>query len=198
MPVPPKRGVPILDEPLKSTEAINFNHIFYIGLSDRMSKDALRFIQEHPDLYLASVMKGFSIYFHSSSDYLLFKERPTLTLESLWDRIFYGQLRTYEGDTNNRWKNDPRFIGWWLVLSYLTAVIYGLRISFTRNRSNPELVGVVAFMTFTILYFTVMANFLDLGENNRFRFALDPLVLLLFGMLLQDFIVYIQMRRKQG
>jgi len=197
MSVPPRRGIPVLDEPLKSTEAVNFNHIFYVALSERMAKDALAFIQSHPGLYLASVKQGLLVYFHSSSDYLLFKERPTLKLESWWDRIFYGQLRSYEGDTNNRWKNDPGYVGWWLVLSYLAATIYGLKISFSRDRYCRDLAGVVAFMTFTILYFTFMANFLDMGENNRFRFALDPLVLLLIGMLLQNFILYVQERRKQ-
>jgi hypothetical protein len=41
----------------------------------------------------------------------------------------------------------------------------------------------------TILYFTLMANLLDLGENNRFRFAIDPLVLVLFGVFLQNAIL---------
>jgi len=192
MPVPPKQGIPILDEPLKSTEAVNFNHIFYIGLSDRMFKDAINFIRSHPSLYLAAVRQGFSIYFHSSSDYLLFKDRPTLKLESWWDRIFYGQLKNYAGDYNNRWKNDPGYVGWWLVGAYITAIAYSLKIFLTRDRYSVDIAGVVTYMAFTILYFTVLANFLDLGENNRFRFALDPLVLLLLGMLLQNFITYVQ------
>ncbi|MGE5375888.1 MAG: ArnT family glycosyltransferase [Bacteroidota bacterium] len=197
MPLPPRRGIAVLDESLKSTGAVNFNHIFYVALSKQMAAEALSFMRSHPGLYLASVKQGFQIYFHASSDYLLFKERPTLGLESWWDRIFYGQLRTYEGDYTRRWQNDPGYVGWWLVLSYLTAVIYGLKVTFSQSRYGRDPAGVVAFMTFTIIYFTFMANFLDIGENNRFRFALDPLVLLLVGMLLQNFIRYLQKRRSQ-
>jgi hypothetical protein len=198
MPVPPKRGIPVLDEPFKSTKAVNFNDAFYIPLSDRMARDAVSFIRAYPGLYLASVKQGFSIYFHSSSDYLLFKDKPAPQLEAWWDRIFYGQLKNYEGDTQNRWKDNPAYIGWLLVVAYLAAIIHGLKVFFSRDRYDRDLAGVAAFMTFTILYFTVMANFLDLGENNRFRFALDPLVLLLCGMFLQNAILYLWNKGKQG
>ena len=189
MPVPPARGIPVLDEPLKSTEAINFNHSFYLDLSDRMLGDALDFILARPDLYLASVRQGFSIYFHSSSDYLLLKDKPTPQLETWWDRIFYGQLSQYGEDPADRWESDPRTVGWWLVVMYAVAILYGVKIIFIPGRSTPVVVAVVAFMIFTTVYFTVMANFMDLGENNRFRFVLDPLVLLLFGAFLQSLII---------
>jgi len=188
LPVPPKRGVPVLDENIKSTKAVNFNHPYYLALSDGMMKDAISFMQARPDLYLDSVKQGLSIYFHSSSDYLLLKDRPTQTLESWWDRIFYGQISRYNENFSNRWKEDPRYVGWLLVVTYLAATIYGVNVAISRQRLDSALVIVVAFMTFTIIYFTLMANFLDLGENNRFRFALDPFVLLLFGRLLQNLI----------
>jgi hypothetical protein len=186
--IPSPRGVPVLDEPLKSTEAVNFNHSFYMGLSEEMLGDAINFMRVRPDLYLASVKQGFLIYFHSSSDYLLLKDKPAPQLESWWDRIFYGQFSGYEGDYNNRWKADGRYVGWWLMIAYVAATIHGIKVAMIRNTTNPSLRAVVAFMTFTILYFTLMTNFLDLGENNRFRFTLDALVLLLFGMLLQNLI----------
>ena len=188
MPAPPRRGIPVLDETLKSTEAVNFNHSFYLGLSDRMLRDAVDFIQVRPDLYWSSVRQGFRIYFHSSSDYLLLKDKPTPQLEAWWDRTFYGQLSQYGEDPAERWENNPRFVGWGLVVMYLTAILYGVKMVLAPDKSGPSFLATVAFMTFTIFYFTMMANFLDLGENNRFRFALDPLVLLLFGKLLQDLV----------
>ena len=198
LPVPPQRGIPVLDEHLKSTEAINFNHPFYIALSSRMAGEAMNFISAYPGLYLASVKQGFSIYFHSSSDYLLFKERPTVRLETWWDRIFYGQMKNYAGDFKDRWKADPAYVGWLLVFAYGAAILYGLKIVFSRDRTSRDQIGVVAFMVFTIIYFSAMANFLDLGENNRFRFALDPLVLVLFGMFLQNAFLSLWKKSKQG
>jgi hypothetical protein len=161
-----------------------------------MMGDAVSFIKSYPGLYLSSVKQGFTIYFHSSSDYLLFKNKPAPQFEAWWDRIFYRQSKNYEGDYMNRWKDDPAYVGWLLVSAYIAAIIYGVKVFFSRDRYPRDLAGVVAFMTLTILYFTVMANFLDLGENNRFRFALDPLVLLLFGMLLQNTILYLWNKRK--
>lgn len=194
IPVPPPSGIPVLDEPLKSTKAVNFNHSFYPGLSKMMSRDAINFVRVRPDLYLDSVKQGFFIYFHSSSDYLLLKDKPAPQLELWWDRIFYGQISGYNGDFDNRWKSSPIYVGWWLVVAFAAATMYGIKLVITHDRSDRVFLGVVAFMTFTIIYFTVMANFLDLGENNRFRFTLDPFVLLLFGMLLQNSI----MKRRMG
>jgi hypothetical protein len=186
IPIPSPRGIPVLDENIKSTEAINFNHTFYIPLSEVMLRDATHFIRIHPDLYLASVKQGFSIYFHSSSDYLLLKEKPTPQLETWWNRIFYGQLSDYETDFNNRWKSDPRYVGWFLFLAFIASIIYGVKLVIASNLPDRVFLAVIAYITFTIIYFTIMANFFDLGENNRFRFTLDPLVLLLFGRLLQN------------
>lgn len=189
MPVPPPRGIPVLDDPLKSTEAVNFNHAFYIDLSARMLGESLNFIRAHPELYLSSVKLGFSIYFHSSSDYLLLKDKPVPQLETWWDSIFYGQLSAYGEDPTSRWEGNPRYVGWWLVVMYAAAILYGVKLISTPDRSTPAFQAVVAFMAFTILYFTVMANFMDLGENNRFRFALDPLALVLFGRLIQNSVI---------
>jgi len=189
LPVPAPRGIPVLDEPFKSTEAVNFNHVFYIELSKRMFAESIDFIRAHPAIYLDSVKQGLAIYFHSSSDYLLLKDKPTPGLESWWNRLFYGQLSSYNEDFTNRWKEDPRYVGWFLLIAYVAALIYGVKVVVAREKTDPVFVAVIAFMTFTILYFTVMANFLDLGENNRFRFTLDPIVLLLVGRLLQDLLI---------
>jgi hypothetical protein len=189
IPTPSPRGIPVLDENVKSTKAVNFNDTFYIELSNRMLKDAISFIRVRPDLYLASVKQGFSIYFHSSSDYLLLKDKPAPKLESLWDHIFYGQLSDYQGNLDNRWKSDPRYVGWLLVIVYVTATIYGAKVMITQNNLDRNFVAVVSFMTFTVVYFTLMANFFDLGENNRFRFTIDPLVFLLFVMMLQNLVL---------
>lgn len=189
IPTPLPRGIPVLDEPLKSTEVVNFNHTFYIELSDRMLKDAINFIRVYPNLYLASVKQGFWIYFHSSSDYLLLKDKPTPKLESLWDHIFYGQLSNYSGDFDNRWNGDPKYIGWLLIVAYIAALIYGAKVAINPKSLDQNFVAVVAFITFTIVYFTFMANFFDLGENNRFRFTIDPLVFLLFVAMLQNLVL---------
>ena len=186
LPVPPPRGIPVLDENIKSTKAVNFNHTYYLALSERMLKDALRFIRSRPAIYLASVKQGLSIYFHSSSDYLLLKDKPAPGLEVWWDRIFYGQVSNYNGDFNNRWNSSPLYVGWWLVIAYAAGTVYGLRTVLAGQSADQAFVPVITFITFTILYCTFTANFFDLGENNRFRFTLDPLVLLLVGRVVQN------------
>ncbi|HSK65790.1 MAG TPA: hypothetical protein VK888_02605, partial [Anaerolineales bacterium] len=88
------------------------------------------------------------------------------------------------------WDADPKYIGWGLVIAYAAATLYGLRLILRDKQLNYGTLAVVAYVTFNIIYFTIMANFTDLGENNRFRFALDPLVLLLFGALVQNSVLH--------
>jgi len=46
----------------------------------------------------------------------------------------------------------------------------------------------VFFMAYNIFFVTLVGNLMDIGENNRFRFTVDPFLLILFIFLLRNFI----------
>jgi len=74
-----------------------------------------------------------------------------------------------------------------LLAGFLIAVIYGafmiLRELRKKTPDSPLLVTALFFLI-TIVYVTVIGNCLEVGENERFRFNIDPLLLVLFGVFL--------------
>jgi hypothetical protein len=52
---------------------------------------------------------------------------------------------------------------------------------------------VSGFLVWNVVYVLIIANALELGENNRFRFVVDPQCLALLGLFLDD-----RIRRRRG
>jgi hypothetical protein len=54
-----------------------------------------------------------------------------------------------------------------------------LRTEVRRDRPDRPLIGLLAFILLNLVYVTVLTNAVELGENNRFRFTIEPLVAVL-------------------
>jgi len=84
---------------------------------------------------------------------------------------------------------SAKYVGWWIVAGYF-IVTAGSLIFLWKNRGNlaaPENV-LILFMIYNILYITLIGNTMDIGENNRFRFTLDPFLSILFVFFLLNFV----------
>jgi len=53
-----------------------------------------------------------------------------------------------------------------------------------RKRHAVAFAATLAFLWFTILYVCVFTNLIELGENNRFRFEVEPLRLIVRTVML--------------
>jgi len=82
-----------------------------------------------------------------------------------------------------------KYVGWWIVAGYFIATAGGL-IFLWKSRGNsaePENV-LILFMTYNILYITLIGNTMGIGENNRFRFTVDPFIPILFVFFLLNLV----------
>jgi hypothetical protein len=195
LPDTPTTGVPILDTPETSLNTRNQHHLVYAEASRYYLKDALRLIVMKPGVYSRSVIQALYIYFHSASDYeFLESNRARIDrLDRTWDRLFYGQWQIGEaaGERLNQMKGDH--IGWGIVAAFLTAIIGGIYFLRANRARLGEPVNLLAlFMLYNILFVTIIGVTLEIGENNRFRFTVDPLILLLFVFTIQNIITLIQ------
>ena len=70
-------------------------------------------------------------------------------------------------------------VGWLIVLAYLIAVV-GTTIHLWNRKqlAEPENL-LLLFMLYDVLLVTFVGNLMDIGENNRFRFVIDPYLLFL-------------------
>jgi hypothetical protein len=181
-PFTPLTGIPLLDDIDMSNGYRNQHHLSYVYAEKGYTKDAVRMLIHAPRYYLGSLPYSFYVYFHSASDYehTLDIRTPINGLDTLWNRLFYGQWQKDESLVERTRTFSPDHLAWWLVLGFL-LVLLAAPIYLWRQRVrlySPQY-GLILFMVWNVVFVSAAGILLDIGENNRTRFAIDPFVFLL-------------------
>jgi hypothetical protein len=160
----------------------NQHHLSYVYAGERYSKDAVRMIVHAPHFYLGILPYSFSIYLHSANDYehTLYIRAPIDGWDTIWNRLFYGQWQKDESLTVRSRTFSPDHFAWWLALGFL-LVITAAPLYLWRQRADRYHLdyGLILFMFWNIVFISAAGILLDIGENNRTRFGIDPFLLLL-------------------
>jgi hypothetical protein len=187
LPETPLTGIPLLDEPETFLHTRNHHHLVYAEASQMYLHDALRVISLMPGYYLRSIRQAVYIYFHSASDFdpILGNRKKIWEFDLWWNRIFHGQWQSDETSIERNSSMSAKHVGWWIVAGFL-IVTPGSVALLWKNRGNlAEPANVlILFMTYNIIYVTLIGNVMDIGENNRFRYTIDPFLLILLVFLL--------------
>jgi hypothetical protein len=201
-------GVPVLDREVRSTGNMNLNHSAYIDISGRYFRDALVLIRIHPGIYLRGVVHALFLYFRPASEYLSFHpNRPSVQgLDRAVNGILLGQ-RAYErpGFEAN---DSPLDYAWQvrrtgIIIAFVwTAVILWALARLWKCLRAPGAVSprciLLVYVLGTLLYVTVVGNLLEIGENCRFRFSVDPLFVVLLSIPLTEGITRFREKRNSG
>jgi len=182
LPDTPRTGIPVWDQVETSRGFRNHHHLVYVKASEYYLQDALTLIHLAPWYYARSIVQASYIYFHSASDYdLIWENRGQIReLDDWWNRLFYGQWQSDETSIARNRRISVRHIGWWIIAGFVTVIVCGARYLW-KNRgqlSEPQSV-LMAFMLVNILFVSAAGNLLEIGENNRFRFVVDPFLSIL-------------------
>ncbi|NTW08883.1 MAG: hypothetical protein HGA28_04870 [Anaerolineaceae bacterium] len=191
LPDTPETGIPVLDLADTSLGRRNHNHLVYVEASGYYLRDALRTILAHPDVYLRGVLQSFYIWFHSTSDFELTEgNRAKIhSFERWWNRLFYGQWESEESSGNRVNSMSAAHMGWLILTGYATAFVGGFGFLWTRRGQITEPGNMlILFMLYNILFVSLVGNLMDLGENNRIRYAIDPFVWILYVFLIRPWI----------
>lgn len=183
LPETPLTGIPVLDEPETSLHSRNHHHLVYIEASNYYLRDALRIIRTRPASYLRSVWQAIYIYFHSASDYdLTVTNRDRIrTFDLWWNRLFNGQWQSDETSVERNSSMSAEHVGWWIVAGFLIGIAGSVNFLWSRRKRLAEPRNMLLlFMLYNVIFVTLVGTTLDIGENNRFRFTIDPFVLVLF------------------
>jgi len=178
----PSTGIPILDDINMSDGYRNQHHLSYVYAGERYLKDSVRIIAHAPRYYLGIVPYSIYIYLHSASDYEPVHgiRVPIDGWDTIWNRLFYGQWQKDEGLGERASSFSPYHVAWWLAIGFLVAItttpVYLWR---RRDQFQSVAYGLIIFMFWNILFVSAAGILLDLGENNRTRFGIDPFILLL-------------------
>lgn len=182
--------VPVLTRETKANGERNLNHVAYLAISEQYLADALAVLRSHPQVVLRSLATSLPIYARPASAYApLEGNRERIAGYERWCNLLLcgeiGRTRATGGTCLLVAIGTP------LLLVYALAVA-GLALP---GRPAPVPRAVMLWLVFNVAYVGLVGNLLEVGENNRFRFMTDPLLLALLGVALQHLVVLGRARR---
>ncbi len=183
-------GIPILDNERTASGAPNFNHPAYVDISRRFLHDDLSVVRYRPAAYAGGVFGALSLYVQPPHDQIFNPENvkkigPWVRVS---DVILYGQLSSlwrdnYHTEFKSRIKLSESLpdIGLFVLAALLAIALYwpaALARGGLEGLRGPR--GIAAlFMLFTVAYVSGVVNLLEIGENARIRYEIEPLIWLL-------------------
>lgn len=167
-------GAPAVSARLKSTGGINMNHIGYTRISRQYFRDSLAVLWRYPGTLVAASGDAWWIYTWSSSEnrFLEGNTARVARWNGAFDRALYG-----------RWRDSDVYLG--LVIGLPLAVAFGSAFVFSGGRVSAPARLLLAYALFNICWLAVVGNTMEMGENNRFRFATDALSLAILTLSVQ-------------
>lgn len=201
----PATGVAALDQTTKSTGAPNYNHSLYLRVSAAYLAATRAWILRFPDRYVEGVGAAHMLYLRGAADsnWLGDNRRRLGPFVPAWDLVMSGQLRPFDN------RLGPGAVAWWWALGLPVLLIVATRkiakrlphelsaapgpIRHAPAARSPDAapdtppdaargnLSLAVYLLATVVWVAVVGNWLELGENNRFRFLTEPLVWLLTG-----------------
>ena len=186
---------PLLRDAWKAPGLPNYNHRAYVEISRQYGRDALALIRADPARYWASVREAWRRYLLPPSDYpfVAGNRQAIATVDRLYDALVYGVPAAWRGAESSVGRGPPvplarRGCWLWLVLAIVgcgvaaAAVGEGIlaRVRGVRMESaRAARLATLSFCLFDVAFVSVLANAFELGENNRFRVPIEPLLVVL-------------------
>jgi hypothetical protein len=173
---------PSLDAPYKGNGEPNFNHRDYVQISREMLQGDIYLIRHFPDRYLERVVTALLLYLqpgpnsvHFLVDYdfgRVHRVKDWLTQYVFWGGKIERPIRMLAPPLNL------------YMLVFPVLVIFGGVVSFRREGGDLDGRPVFAYMVLTIVWVTCTTNLIEVGENDRMRWEIEPFLVVLTGCLI--------------
>ena len=188
-------NIPALDQEVKSTGDINTNNLSYIHISKQYLNDAVYVLMSYPVAYLKGLLRAYFFYFLPASDChtLQNNSKYIRPLERFYDIVFYGRVLHHSRPELEKFYREGNYSALFLNMSLFMViglpflVLFSLRL--TKNALSKASVDLpfaltTLFLWTNVLYVSLIGNSLEYGENNRFRFTIDPFFIIMLGLFL--------------
>ncbi|MBX7206011.1 MAG: hypothetical protein K1X81_11360 [Bacteroidia bacterium] len=163
--------VPVLHENYKKNGYVSFNHLGYLQVSKKFQEECIHVITHEPSRYFHEVRNAFEIYFYPSSVY----EFLGPNFIKIPDLVYACSLLK---DRKHALMLSLGYVMVFCSLCYLTLKAYSGKEKWFINKKS---VVVIWMFVLVIAYIMCTGNFLERGENHRFRFSSTPLALMLLA-----------------
>ena len=164
------RGHPALDAPYRSTGQPNYNHRDYARISRDMFSGGMALIAAEPLRYLERVGRAFTLFVDPGPGLLLVTYDVTRLKQfaAAWQRVLSLGV---------------------LAFALPVVVISSLILAARRTTPVPARTALM-FAGVTVIWIGLCTSLVEQGENDRMRAELDPLLVVLAGLILARAITY--------
>jgi hypothetical protein len=192
----PPAGSPELDDVAKPVGgATNWNSLAMLRMNDAKAKDVSFLLHHDPKAYVIGVVRALSLYFEPPSAWLIGFADPEqyghiARYDSIVRRIccnVFGIPPSPGSGAHANLKTILQSLCIGAVLTNALVVLFVLslaRRSFWDGSLDRKIAAMA--MTVTIAYAFAVVNLIDVGENMRFRFETEALVLAVAAIFLQQ------------
>lgn len=184
---------PALGEMFHASGEANFNYLGYLEVSRRYRALSLHSIRQYPGIYLSNVGDALTLYGNPGDRFFLLRDN----LDSIrpyadgYDLLVLGSRAGSAGAT------DALSHGFSMVFGLALPLAAGiLWVMFAREAENGTAQR-RKWLAFTILLigYSVAAHIgIEIGENNRFRFDIEPLMYVLVATALAKLLPILRRR----
>ncbi len=180
-----RTGDPALDQRVKADGQPNYDNLVYVAAAKEYLHDDIAYIETRPGQYLSHVTIGAKVWFVPGDQYF-----------QVWEHNaghIAGYTKIYDVGADWQVQQDPKVafnalffsaaptasqIPWATVAVFALALLGGPVLAW-RRREDPVTAAAVAVLWFTVAYGFVVTSLVEVGENNRFRFELGPVPVVL-------------------
>ena len=85
--------------------------------------------------------------------------------------------------------SNPLNIGFFILFGFILSLVYSTKsiiISILNKNFIPSYHGTILFIISNIIFVTLCANLLEVGENNRFRYMIEPYICIILALIISD------------
>lgn len=192
---------PALGARYKANGAPNFNNPLYVTVSSQYLHEDLAWIRANPGRYARDVAGSVRLWLVGTDQN--FTDSPNwphvAPYARLYDRVVEWQpaedpapgLAVFD---RSRWQWS------WLSLQTtavtLLALVAAPVLAWRRRRRDPAVAGALAVLWWTALYAFAASSLVEIGENERFRFELGPVPLVLATVVVTEAVRSVAARRR--
>ena len=191
-------GIAVLDRPRKASGEYNYNFRPLVEINDQYARDAFAVMRRFPANYALGVVIANRLFFSPSSmnEYFSAENRAAIApIERIFNPLVYGV------------PERPRFIvqphfgfaeppSLEVNTSASQIALWLIVLGFGYVRVRPVFVGrptadrtasiAVAYLLLVMLYVYALGTLVELGENYRYRFVVEPFVFVLATAMATD------------
>lgn len=189
---PVHTGIPVLDEVKKSDgRHYNYNNLQMVGVNRYYMRDAIEVLRTFPASYAIGLIISNRLFFSPTNMNAYFSKEnraAALPMERIFNPLLYGVGAKpgfmqqphfgFVGRNQMEVHTSVCLIAQWLVLLAYGYVQARRGVVAVDSESKPRAL-VLGFIVLTALYLYVVATTVELSENYRYRFNIEPLFLVL-------------------